>query len=599
MGVASISLDFAHRMVASVPLYPDYASQWWTVQPKVGNPVPFRFNAIQRIAWHEIDKQRRAKKPIRQKHLKFRQGGDSTFCCGLMQYATQTNIGWYSLSIADKKDLPRQWIRRARQWEVELPLPLRHHLKAASDLELYFDRINSRYYIDSEGGTTPGMGYTIRGLHCSEVAKWMHPGDILDDLMEAVPWHPETIVIFESTGEMVGDYWYGSWWASHRGEDDYAAVFLPWFVHEEYRAPADDILELTSRERDLFQIAAQWVKDHPDHAAIANFDGLTNEHIAWRRVKLPGEPFYGDQDAFACKYPATPEEAFLAGGRAVFSQEEIAKARATIREPLWRGEILPRPNPAEFQLLASDGGGLLVWDHDPRKGQLPDPKWHYAIGADCQWGVSDLADYDAAYVERIETGEVCARLWGRWDMAVWAATLASLGHYYKSVDGPATLAPERNTAAGIGVIRPLLGLSVANWSYPNVWIRNRTKRYGVLAPEDYGWYTDKHTKMELMLDAHELLASPRGMDFVDDGAVEEMAMFVRNRKGDFTAPEGSHDDRIMARMITAKVAHSCLAELASRPMSEAWGDLTDHQKRVLEHIERVDEVERQRERGEY
>ena len=44
-------------------------------------------------------------------------------------------------------------------------------------------------------------------------------------------------------------------------------------------------------------------------------------------------------------------------------------------------------------------------------------------------------------------------------------------------------------------------------------------------------------------------------DWCDVRAVDQMAAYIRDEKGKLTAPEGAHDDLLMARMITGVVAH--------------------------------------------
>jgi len=534
--------------------FPRYAQAFWKVSPKIGRPIPFRLNNPQRICWREMAKQRKAGRPVRQKWLKYRQGGISTFACAVMQHGAMTDVGCVSLSVADKQDLPRQWIRRALNWLEQTPESVRPVVSAASQLELYFAALGSRYYIGSAEGKTPGMGYTIRRFHASEVAMWLHPIDVLDDLMPAIPHDPDTWVIFESTGEMVGDYWHNAWWASRRGEDDYTALFLPWFVHEDYKEPADALGGLTAREKDLVAVAGQWAKDFPEHAAMIGFDGLTDEQLMWRRMSLNGVPFLGDEDAWACKYPSTPEEAFLAGGRQLFTPDQVVEAMRTLREPVWRGNIVPGKNPLHFSLDENASGFMLVWED-------PDPRYHYAIGADCQWGEREKSDFDVAYVECLETGKVCARARGHFPLPTWGRVLAAMGYHYNT----APLAPERNARAATALMPLLLG-NVGDWRYPNVWVRTDDVAMKGHRPQDYGWLTTDQSKGEIVQYAQS--ATLRGdFDWCDELAVQEMQSFVVRDDGTWGSPEGANDDCVMARMITGYVAHKLrgTTELHSEP----------------------------------
>lgn len=551
--------------------------------PKDGDPVPFILNPAQRIIEAAVLKQRHAGKPVRLRILKYRQAGVSLYSTVRMLWEVIRRQGTTAMSIADKQDLPQQWLRRLRSLLTQMPsgqtfAPL--HLGATNAIELWFDTLGSRYSIASAEGTTPGMGATVHAIHASEVASWSNCDRVFFDLIPAVPNSPNTIIIQESTGRSVGDWWYKQWHNAKRGEDEtgvceYEAIFIPWYIQPEYRDDPKEILSLSKEEyllRDIY--------------------GLDNGQLAWRRRMLQSE-FHGDDAAFSNQFPISPEEAFLSGGLNRYTKEQVAKARATVREPLWRGEILPKQNPREFDLFGVDAGMMLVWDHDPSKGEKPDSKKHYAIGADCQWGTSLTAvanrepDYDCCFVECVETKQVCAVIHGRMQMGVWASTLASLGWYYtNNIDGPALLAPERNAKAAEGVIRPLLGQSANNWSYPNVWIRTKNRAFGVQDPVDYGFLTDQATKQAILTHSYFLFDKPYGFDWADGRAVDELASIIQDIKGGIGAPEGMHDDFWMSRLITAYVAQEYREELMAKRPECFRGPMDSRQQRVQDYLDK-------------
>jgi len=549
--------------------FESYVGSHWTIDTKQGKTVPFRLKPSQRLVQNLIDERRKKRKPIRLRILKYRQAGISSYCTALGQHLAQTRIAFGALSIADKLDLPAQWLRRGRKWLEQTPSYWRPQRGATNANELWFSDLRSRYYIGSATGHFPAMGHTLRYLHCSEIASWpmlgIDPDILLADMIPAIPPGPETWIPQESTGRVIGDWWYKAYYAAKKGEVDYDTIFLPWYIDPDYRLDASDIIDLTKAEQILVKM------------------GVDREQLAWRRYMLTTE-YHGDDALFANQFPATEEEAFLSAGRNVFTAEEVAKARDTIREPIWRGDIIPGGQPSEFRLAGSDGGPLLIWEH-PEDGK------HYAIGADVQWGKSETADYDACYVECVETGKICARWWGRVDMFAWSRILASLGHYYNT----AALAPENNTEAGKGVMWPLLGL-VGDYRYPNLWVQFKKRPYGALRPVDYGWHTDAHTKPDMVISTHEAIFAHHGMDWADKDLVDEMASFITDKNAKMTAPKGQNDDRLMARMITGKVAESVRVELASRPLEPFYGELTDFQHRIIEQSEKLDEEEAQEER---
>lgn len=504
------------------PPFSRFAANAWRIYSKEGPLVPFVLNPAQRAVEAIAVKQQRAKRPVRIRVLKFRQAGISLYVStrwGLWPCITQEGTG--ALSIADKDKLVGQWVRRLRFLLDQLPA--KPSMGAESAEELWFDRLGSRYAIATASGKTPGMGDTLRYVHCSELASWDDPEAVLHDLIPAVPAIPDSAVIQESTGRSVGDWWYQRYHEAKRGGEGYRAIFLPWFIQPEYRADPSGITDLTKYEQGLTRI------------------GIDRHQLAWRRWMLI-EEFHGDTEAFANQYPADEDEAFLAGGVNVFKPHHIEPARETVRQPKWRGNILPKDNPAEFHLDPSDAGDLLKWED-------PDERYHYVIGADCMWGEKDKADYDTAFVECLETGRVCAKLKGRYPLALWGRLLAALGYHYNA----AVLAPERNAQAATALMPLLLGL-VALWRYPNVWVRTDDISLKGHKPQDYGWFTGPASKGELI--AFAMTATLEGrFDWADAETVDQMASYIKDDNLKLTAPEGAFDDDLMARMITAYVAH--------------------------------------------
>ena len=507
-----------------------YASAWWHVYDKWGTQRQFNLTRAQALCEDAYLEAIRNNRPVRILCLKYRQGGISTWATARLQHSCQTE--WYcnAISIADKQDLCIEWLRRCRGWHGETPPSMRPHAGATNANELWFDKLQSRYSIGSAEGQTPGMGHCLRRVHLSEVKEWLHPEAVWQELNPAIPPGPGTAVIIESTAGGVGDWWYKLYYAAKRGENGYKALFLPWYLQDEYRIDAPgEILGYSDTEKAL--IAA----------------GCDDAQLAWRRKVLRDE-FHNDEAQFANKYPSTDTEAFLAGGRCVFNHEQVTNAFKTVRKPVWVGDILPGRNPIEFKLSGGEGGYLKIWDHDPKR-ETPDDRYHYVIGADCQWGTKETSDFDCAFVQCLETNKICAKIKGQFDLSLWGRLLASLGYHYHT----AVLAPERNAVASDALMPLLLG-NIADWRYPRIWIRVDDVKLKGHRPQDYGWLTDQHTKAEIIGYAKSATLSDN-FDWCDSATVEQMQAYITNDQNRQTAPDGEHDDDLMARMITGYVAH--------------------------------------------
>lgn len=562
-----------------------FARTLWRINDKQGKLVTFNPMPSQRIVLHHLADQRAHGKPGRLRVLKYRQAGMSLLWRLFVLHQVITRPGVTAISIADKLALPEQWVRGCRTLVRQITEQVEDgpELKASSAHELYFESQASRYFIGSAEGQTPGMGETIQVIHCSEVASWRNPDVILSDLIPAVPPGENTYIIQESTGRAYGDWWFQRYYESKRGENEYRAVFLPWFIQPEYKVDGETwekLGKLSDREKLTIQSAEGYAEAD---GKLVGFEGVSPEQLSWRRFMLNTE-FHGDEDLFANQYPATEEESFLSGGGSVFSPDQVRIARETVRKPIWTGDIVPeQSDPSKFALVEGTGG-LTIWEN-------PDERYHYVIGADVQWGTKDTADFDAAYVQCLEHNRIVARLHYRWDMGIYAGILAALGwHYRTCADGgtnliPAILAPERNSQAASGVLAVLLGLVGNSWRYPSLWIRDSDLKLRGYKAEDYGFLTNEHTKAQIIAMAKvETLAG--GYDWTDKMCVDEMTAYIRDDNGKLTAPVGAHDDCLMARMITAYVSHRVRARadlyVEKQEIAFTFDTMEDRMKRMFE-----------------
>lgn len=206
------------------------------------------------------------------------------------------------------------------------------------------------------------------------------------------------------------------------------------------------------------------------------------------------------------EYPSTATEAFLVSGRTRFSPEWIEAQAPNVREGLprsaWPGPLLDVP-------------GLTV--HALPTGRP------CTIGADVAEGL-ERGDYSAAVLIDDRTWEELACLHGHWEPDEFAGHLRALAEVYG-----AWIAPERNNH-GHAV---LLALKLAGAKVAPGHDRKR------------GWLTNFQTKPQ----AIDLLATALrdGLAVVRTQAtLDELRIYTVLADGKTSAPEGYHDDRVMA-----------------------------------------------------
>lgn len=136
------------------------------------------------------------------------------------------------------------------------------------------------------------------GTHNSEVGFWPHADEHAKGVMQAVSDEPGTEIILESTANGIGNYFHARWVAAMAGESGYQAIFVPWYWQPEYRINTPGLV-LTDEEEGLM--------------AFYKDNGLTPEHLAWRRIKIAGlsTDFDAGLEQFKQEYPFSANEAFL------------------------------------------------------------------------------------------------------------------------------------------------------------------------------------------------------------------------------------------------------------------------------------------------
>jgi hypothetical protein len=247
----------------------------------------------------------------------------------------------------------------------------------------------------------------------------------------------------------------------------------------------------------------------------------------------------------AQEYPSNAGEAFVQSGRPVFGGYLVEH----------EARVLAAAGPLE------DADGLTVWCEatvDQR----------YRIGADVAEGLAD-GDYDAACVFD-ETGYQVAALHGRWPPDVFAVKLYQLGERY----GFPLLAVERNNHGHACLLR------LRDLEYPNLYYPSDPLKLGAHDDLRPGFVTTASSK-PLIIDLlakglREQACRPR-----DRLLLREMSVFAYRVDGGMGAPDGFHDDRVMACAIAwylvsqpDGVAHAetFFAELAAS-VGKGYGDI--------------------------
>jgi hypothetical protein len=179
-------------------------------------------------------------------------------------------------------------------------------LGASSRNEISFPKTGSTFYIGTAGQKKFGRGDTITSLHCSEVAFWENPGELITGLFQAVPFNGEISV--ESTGYGKGNWYHRACMNAYRNQGRYRLHFLDWQSFKEYDLPVS-----ASEEEHILNS----LDPNLEEVELVEKRGLTAGQIKFRRLKLI-EEFDGDMTRFKQEYPMTLDECFQSTGSGLF-----------------------------------------------------------------------------------------------------------------------------------------------------------------------------------------------------------------------------------------------------------------------------------------
>lgn len=304
-------MSAADQMLAQ--LYADdelYCAKNLKIRDKAGNILPFQWNDAQRLLHERVEQQLAEKGWVRVIVLKGRQQGISTYVAARFYKRTSMRFGKRTMIITHLDAATQNLFRIAKGYYELSDDTLRPATKNNSDTELNFSRLRSGYKVATAGSKNAGRSDTIQYLHASEMAFWPNAQHIMAGLGQTLPLLPGSEGILESTANGLANLFHSMWTLAVAGKSDYMAVFIPWYIQQEYRREVPPDFELTPEEQD-YQEAF----------------GLDDEQMAWRQAKVNTD-FKGDFAWFDQEYPATPDMAFQrVGHRAIVNTLAVARAR--------------------------------------------------------------------------------------------------------------------------------------------------------------------------------------------------------------------------------------------------------------------------------
>ncbi|HNX38900.1 MAG TPA: hypothetical protein PKI15_11120, partial [Candidatus Cloacimonadota bacterium] len=350
--------------------------------------------------------------PVRIIVPKPRREGISTISEAIIYSITAFNSNYNSYLLGYNDENAREIFEMTKRFHDGMELALRPETKASNAKELVFSGTDSKIVIGSaQNKEIRGKG--VHAFHGSEVAFYPNAKETMGGLLQSIPDLPRTVIILESTGNGVGNWFERRCRMAERGEGGYTLFFIPWFRNTAHATPIPENYQLILSESGRYGNEVKLVKDHPQ---------ITREQLFWRRNTID-DKCDGDLQFFMQEYPATLDECFQASGTSVFDLATLAQIQAKSVIPSWQGAI----EGLRVMISRTARGWLKVWEKPATE------QWRnrYVIGADTG-GVWDGADYSVAYVWDRMKRCTCATIHGHFDAYEYREYLVALSKWYQN-----------------------------------------------------------------------------------------------------------------------------------------------------------------------
>lgn len=548
------------------------------IKAKTGGRVRFKLNYAQIQVLLKCEELRKSGKPIDIIICKARQWGGSTFS---IFYQMWLALKWkesHSFVVAaQNKTVAKSIVRMLTQavksypaWDLGLPEEETLQLANVDDTCYEFrdshkQRVRDHdIYVGTIKEPDGIRGFATSGAHYSEVGVWddtpeRRPGDLIRSIAGGIPVMPYTMQVMESTPKGAGNFFHETWRNAKEGTSNFNAVFIPWFYIPHDTLPIDDYDEFIKwlvEGKDDDHPQGKW-KDSGKHYWWLWTLGATLEGINWYRYKRLS---YNDYALMASEAPSDDIEAFQFSGTKVFDFREVDAMRATCKDPMAEGELVSDAGKGKevlknIRFIAKRQGDLKIWEFPDKEATISN---RYLTVVDVG-GRSKKADwsvirvFDRFMMTMGGKPELVAQMRYHTDHDLLAYDAMRIAEYYNH----SLLVFESNTLETKDKERDTDGnmieyiLDTIASLYTNLYARKQTaEQIEKGEPKRWGFHTNTGTKPGLIANLQECI---RDQLYVErfNPCLDEMAMYQKNDKGQFSAPagEGNHDDMLMCTAI--------------------------------------------------
>lgn len=578
--------------------FPFWAATFVYIKNKeVGQPdCLFRLTYPQRRFVALLEQMRLADEPIRVILLKARQWGGSTTSQLYMAWLQLIHrTGLNSLIVSNYNEGARKIKGMFKKMIREYPLTMLHEVGdtytlseeklvgvEGSTLTQLVPQRNATISIGSAESPDSCRGGDYALVHLSEVGLWKatdgkKPEDMVRSACSGVLYRPNTMIVYESTANGVGNFFHNEYVAAKDPEikSQFEPLFISWFDIELYQLPFDSELERLT--------FAQWLYDNRLNGSTRSDREECGKYLWWLwniGASLEGIHWYveerakyHDHGSMASEYPSDDVEAFVNSGCAVFDKYSVEALRPAAKAPArYVGDIYAYGDEGEDALrdlrFKADAQGLLwVWNlPDPVNPNDPEEVINRYLTVVDVGGRSHKADWSVIVVfDRLlmmDGGKpaVVAQWYGHIDMDLLAWKAAQIAAFYDN----SLLVIESNTLETHDKERNVDGdqstaiLNQIKDIYPNLYARKQTEDAIIQGlPVRYGFHTNIATKPMIISTLVKVIREGLYVER-DKRCLDEYLNYEKKPNGSFGAKQGTHDDLLMTRAIGL---HICFYEM--------------------------------------
>lgn len=514
---------------------------------KQGRDQLLEYRYGQRILAELIQKEEKAKRPVRIFDLKSRQIGKTTMVQSRNFVTALCTDGVSTVTVAHLQDRAADILRKAKYAYSKLPPLLQLPLSRDSKEGMSFAQTHSQQMIISAKNIEAVRSGTHQRVHLSEWPLYDDPELALYEVSQVCHMLPETSIIIEGTGRGEGSFAHNFWKRCRKRREIFIPRFFPW-----QDDPECSVIFKSDRDQDeQLKNAYEYAPELADRARLYN---LTPGNIVWAANTLRDQAF-GNWEKFLEDYPCDEHECWRSKGDIYFGAHNVAKLRQLVKNVKYDAYCLEHlhletgfknpedlSQPINFDPINEDYPYIIIYAR-------PQNNRFYVMGSD---SASGRGDPSSTYILDMVTGEMMAEFHGVVQPHQHARVNVDLCNYYNT----AKAGPECNEGYGMSMLNYMI-----SYGYNNFYIWKAFDDTKYREGLKYGWYTGPKSRDIMLALARRVVEetakeNPNCSGLIRSARlVDEMGSFVEDeRTGVPRASSGNNDDCVMGWSIAWIVA---------------------------------------------